>query len=151
MIRTFLLAATILAATPALAEPDYAAAIRADYDKDLGKLWDNFHRPPELSFREYKTAAIMAAELRKVPGMEVTEKVGQTGVVGVLKNGDGPVVLVRADMDGLPVEEKSAGWVGTNSRYWFPIWTTAVSWANLRRRLFKHFRSPTQSTRVGPS
>jgi len=107
LIRTFLLAATILAATPALAEPDYAAAIRADYDKDLGKLWDNFHRHPELSFREYKTAAIMAAELRKVPGMEVTEKVGQTGVVGVLKNGDGPVVLVRADMDGLPVEEKS--------------------------------------------
>ena len=49
----------------------------------------------------------MAAALRAVPGMQVTEKVGQTGVVGVLRNGEGPVVLVRADMDGLPVEEKS--------------------------------------------
>ena len=107
MIRTVLLAATMLVATPALAEPDYAAAIKADYDKDLGKLWDNFHRHPELSFREYKTSAIMAAELRKIAGMTVTEKVGQTGVVGVLKNGAGPVALIRADMDGLPVEEKS--------------------------------------------
>ena len=106
-IRLLLLAATIFAATPARAQTDYAAAIKADYDKDLGTLWDNFHRHPELSFREYKTAAIMAAELRKVPGMAVTEKVGQTGVVGVLKNGAGPVVLIRADMDGLPVEEKS--------------------------------------------
>lgn len=97
----------LLAAVPAAAEPDYAAAIKADYDRDLGRLWEEFHRNPELSFREYKTAARMAAELRKVPGMQVTEKVGQTGVVGVLRNGEGPVVLVRADMDGLPVEEKS--------------------------------------------
>jgi len=49
----------------------------------------------------------MAQELRAVPGMVVTEKVGETGVVGVLKNGEGPVVLVRADMDGLPVQERS--------------------------------------------
>jgi hippurate hydrolase len=105
----FLLAATALAsvAHPALAEPDYAAAIRADYDKSLAPLWDDFHRHPELSFKETRTAAKMAAALRAVPGMQVTEKVGGTGVVGVLKNGAGPVVLVRADMDGLPVEEKS--------------------------------------------
>ncbi|WP_241214925.1 amidohydrolase [Sphingomonas sp. S-NIH.Pt15_0812] len=94
--------------SPALAQtPDWAAAVKADYDRDLGQMWDWFHRNPELSFREEKTAARMATALRAVPGMTVTEKVGRTGVVGVLRNGEGPVVLVRADMDGLPVEEKS--------------------------------------------
>ncbi len=106
--RHLIAAATALGiATPALAAPDYAAAVKADYDRDLGTLWDWFHRNPELSFRETKTAARMAAELKKVPGMVVTPNVGGTGVVGVLKNGAGPTVLVRADMDGLPVEEKS--------------------------------------------
>jgi amidohydrolase len=90
-----------------MAKPDYSAGIKADYDKSLAALWDHFHRNPELSFREFKTAARMAQELRAVPGMVVTEKVAQTGVVGVMKNGDGPVVLVRADMDGLPVQERS--------------------------------------------
>lgn len=101
-------AAIALLAAPVSAKPDYAADIKADYDKSLGALWDHFHRNPELSFREYKTAARMALELRAVPGMVVTEKFGGTGVVGVLKNGDGPVVLVRADMDGLPVQEPAS-------------------------------------------
>lgn len=99
--------ACLVAGTPVAAAPDYAPAIKADYDKSLAALWDHFHRNPELSFKEFNTAARMAKELRAVPGMVVTEKFGQTGVVGVLKNGDGPVVLVRADMDGLPVEERS--------------------------------------------
>ncbi|UUL82197.1 amidohydrolase [Sphingomonas qomolangmaensis] len=105
-----LLAATAflaLAATPALAEPDYAPAVKADYDKQLASLFDWFHRNPELSFKEVKTSARMAQELRAIPGIVVTEKVGGTGVVGVMKNGAGPVVMIRADMDGLPVEEKS--------------------------------------------
>jgi len=112
-----LLPAAVLAAavtTPAVAQtppvptpPAWAAAIKADYDRDLGALWDHFHRNPELSFMEVRTGARMAAELRRVAGVAVTEKVGGTGVVGVLRNGDGPTVLVRADMDGLPVEEKS--------------------------------------------
>ncbi|WP_315762266.1 amidohydrolase [Sphingomonas sp. Y38-1Y] len=108
-MRNLLLAAAALsiAAPAAAAEPDYAAAVRADYKAELAAMFDWFHRNPELSFKETKTAARMAAELRKVPGMQVTEGVGGTGVVGVLKNGSGPVVLVRADMDGLPVEEKS--------------------------------------------
>ncbi|MFM9977300.1 MAG: amidohydrolase [Sphingomonadaceae bacterium] len=97
--------ATLLLATPAAAEPDFAAAIRADYDASLGALFEHFHRNPELSFREVNTAARMAKELRAIPGIVVTEKVGQTGVVGVMANGAGPTVLVRADMDGLPVEE----------------------------------------------
>ncbi|MES2288972.1 MAG: amidohydrolase [Pseudomonadota bacterium] len=91
---------------PAFAD-DLKAAIKADYDKSLGGLWDYFHRNPELSYVEVKTAARMAQELRAVPGVVVTEKVGGTGVVAVLKNGNGPTVLLRADMDGLPVEEKS--------------------------------------------
>ncbi|MEQ1539867.1 MAG: amidohydrolase, partial [Sphingorhabdus sp.] len=100
-------AAAAILAMPVAAQPDYATDVKADYDKSLAALWDHFHRNPELSFREYKTGARMAQELRAIPGMVVTEKVGQTGVVGVLKNGDGPVVLVRADMDGLPVKERS--------------------------------------------
>jgi len=87
--------------------PDYAADVSADYQRELGSLFDWFHRNPELSFKEVNTAARMARELRAIPGIDVTEKVGGTGVVGVMKNGPGPVVLVRADMDGLPVEEKS--------------------------------------------
>lgn len=106
MIVLVLLGGAILSA-PAMARPDYAESVKEDYDKSLASLWDHFHRNPELSFREYKTAARMAQELRAIPGMVVTEKVGQTGVVGLMKNGDGPVVLVRADMDGLPVQERS--------------------------------------------
>ena len=97
----------LMLATPALAEPDFAPAIRADYKSSLSDLFLYFHRNPELSFKEINTAARMATELRAVPGMIVTEKVGGTGVVGVMKNGAGPTVLVRADMDGLPVEEKT--------------------------------------------
>lgn len=100
-------AAMLAIPAPAAAEADYAAAVRQDYKGSLGALWDHFHRNPELSFRETATAARMAQELRAVPGMTVTEKVGGTGVVGVLKNGAGPTLLLRADMDGLPVEEKS--------------------------------------------
>ena len=109
LLTPFLISAMLaVPVSPALAQtPDWAAAVKADYDRDLGQMWDWFHRNPELSFREEKTAARMATALRAVPGMTVTEKVGRTGVVGVLRNGEGPVVLVRADMDGLPVEEKS--------------------------------------------
>ena len=66
----------------------------------------HFHSHPELSFREFETAKRMAEELRAL-GYTVTEKVGQTGVVAVLENGDGPVVMLRADMDALPVEENT--------------------------------------------
>ncbi len=108
-MRPILFFAATAALMPATshAAPDYAPAIKEDYDRSLGALWDYFHRNPELSFKEVNTAARMAKELRAVPGMMVTEKVGGTGVVGVLKNGDGPVVMLRADMDGLPLQERS--------------------------------------------
>jgi len=81
-------------------------AVQQDYDDYLWPLFDHFHRNPELSTIENDTAARMADELRSA-GFEVTENVGGTGVVALLKNGDGPLVMMRADMDGLPVEEKS--------------------------------------------
>ena len=101
------LALAIIAAQPALAE-DLATkkAIEAEYDTYLAPLFLDFHQHPELGFREKRTAGIMAAELRKA-GLEVTEGVGGTGVVGILRNGKGPTILIRADMDGLPVEEKT--------------------------------------------
>ena len=101
------LLATSLIAAPAFAKPDVMTAVDADYGAYLEKLFLDFHKNPELSFLETRTAGIMAKELRAIPGMEVTEKVGGTGVVGVLRNGTGPVLLLRADMDGLPLKENS--------------------------------------------
>ena len=97
--------ALALLAVPALAD-DLKSAIEKDYDDHLAALFDYFHRNPELSTIEFKTAKRMAEELRAA-GFEVTENVGGTGVVAMLENGDGPLVMMRADMDGLPVEEKS--------------------------------------------
>src|SRR6478672_6740601 len=69
-------------------------------------LYQELHINPELSMHEEQTAARVAKELRDA-GLEVTEKVGGMGVVGVLKNGEGPVVLVRTDLDALPVKEQT--------------------------------------------
>ena len=72
----------------------------------LRELYIDLHQSPELSLHETNTAAKMAAGLRKL-GFEVTEHVGGTGVVGVLKNGEGPVVLIRTELDALPVDEQT--------------------------------------------
>ncbi|MCB8907447.1 MULTISPECIES: amidohydrolase [unclassified Streptomyces] len=69
-------------------------------------LYEDLHAHPELSFQEFRTAGVVAGQLR-AQGWEVTEGVGGTGVVGVLANGPGPVVLLRADMDALPVKEET--------------------------------------------
>jgi hippurate hydrolase len=71
---------------------------------ELHETYRDLHANPELGGQEHRTAAVAAAGLRE-RGYEVTENVGRTGVVGVLRNGDGPVVLLRADMDGLPMRE----------------------------------------------
>ncbi|MEK6236592.1 MAG: amidohydrolase [Planctomycetales bacterium] len=73
---------------------------------DLIQLYRHFHQTPELSFQEEKTAARLAEELKAV-GAEVTAGVGGHGVVALLKNGDGPTVMFRTDLDALPVEEKT--------------------------------------------
>lgn len=69
-------------------------------------VYKRLHANPELSFQETETAALTASKLLEF-GYEVFEGVGQTGVVGVLRNGDGPTVLARADMDALPVKENT--------------------------------------------
>lgn len=89
----------------ATADPALDAAVAGDYAY-LGPLFEHFHRNPELSFREFETAKRLATELRAA-GFEVTEGVGGTGVVALMSNGEGPLVMMRADMDGLPVAEQS--------------------------------------------
>ena len=95
----------------ALALPAPAAAdalsdqVKADLPT-LMALYRDLHANPELSMQEVKTAAKLAAEARKL-GFEVTTGVGKTGVVAVMRNGPGPVLLIRSDMDALPVEEQT--------------------------------------------
>ena len=89
-----------------LVADELAEAVEEDYDQYLGALYEHFHRNPELSSMEVQTAARLAKELRAA-GFDVTEGVGGTGIVAMLKNGPGPLVMMRADMDGLPVPEKS--------------------------------------------
>ena len=72
----------------------------------LMDLYRDLHEHPELSFEEVKTAAKLAVRMRAL-GFEVTEGVGKTGIVAVMRNGDGPTVMLRADMDGLPVTEQT--------------------------------------------
>ncbi len=105
MTKRIAILLAILLALPASAS-DLNDAVGKDYDGHLAKLFDHFHRNPELSMVEFETAKRMAEELRAA-GFEVTENVGGTGVVAMMENGPGPLVMMRADMDGLPVEEKS--------------------------------------------
>lgn len=98
------LAAGLLALPAASGSP--ALAPLASIYPDLEALYQDLHRAPELSLHEEKTSAKLAERLRKL-GYDVTDHVGGFGVVAVLKNGKGPTVLVRADMDALPVEEKT--------------------------------------------
>ena len=93
-------------AAPSFAQSDLRDAIAADYDENLEALFEHFHANPELSHREFETSKRLASEIRAL-GYDVTEGVGGTGVVAVLENGDGPTVMIRADMDGLPVKEDS--------------------------------------------
>ncbi|MCC2681280.1 MAG: Peptidase amidohydrolase [Nitrosospira multiformis] len=71
---------------------------------DLEALYTDVHAHPELSMQESRTASLIAERLRAA-GYDVTTKIGKTGVVGLLRNGDGPTVMLRADMDALPIEE----------------------------------------------
>jgi hippurate hydrolase len=111
---TFLFSAALCVAIvlPAAAELDVSrlaaaieASVEADYPK-LDALYKDLHAHPELAFEEVKTAARLAAEMRAL-GFEVTEKVGKTGLVAIYQNGEGPTFMVRTELDGLPMEEKT--------------------------------------------
>lgn len=106
-MRTKLLMAAALLATASHAHA--ANPLRDAIAKDMPSLieiYRDLHANPELSFEEVKTAAKLAAEAKRL-GFQVTEGVGKTGVVAVMKNGAGPTVMIRADMDGLPVIEQT--------------------------------------------
>lgn len=111
-ILASLLAAPALSATAWAAPLNVVAtkkAVDAQLDRDyprLDALYRDIHAHPELGFQETATAAKLAKEMREL-GFTVTEGVGKTGVVAVLKNGEGPKILVRTELDGLPMEEKS--------------------------------------------
>ncbi len=97
--------AAVLLATPLLCTAAAPAGLDEIYPA-LDALYLDLHRNPELSLQEEHTAAKMARQLRDV-GYTVTEQVGGWGVVGVLKNGAGPTVMIRTDMDALPIKEQT--------------------------------------------
>ncbi|MGZ5874962.1 MAG: amidohydrolase [Bradyrhizobium sp.] len=113
--KTLLTAAALCAAaalSPVRAELDVVklkaaieTSVEADYPK-LDALYKDIHAHPEVAFQEVKTAARLAAEMRAL-GFEVTEKIGKTGVVAIYKNGEGPTIMVRTELDALPMEEKT--------------------------------------------
>ncbi|MBC7975470.1 MAG: amidohydrolase [Myxococcales bacterium] len=94
----------VLVAGSAAADP-LATDVAADLPS-LVNIYRDLHANPELSFQEKRSAGILAEEARKL-GFEVTTGVGQTGVVAVMKNGPGPVLMLRADMDALPLVEQT--------------------------------------------
>lgn len=107
-LPTFLLTALATPLLATAADPLHevvAQKVAADYPALLS-FYTDLHLHPELSLMEEKTSAKVAASLR-ASGYEVTEKFGGYGVVGVMKNGPGPVLLVRTDMDALPVLEET--------------------------------------------
>jgi hippurate hydrolase len=112
--RLLLTSAALCAATvvPARAQIDVTRlkssiemSFEADYPK-LDALYKDIHAHPEIAFEEVKTAARLATEMRAL-GFDVTEKVGKTGLVAIYKNGDGPTIMVRTELDALPMEEKT--------------------------------------------
>src|SRR5919108_1701762 len=107
-MRNAIVAAVVLTASSVHAQARAARSIEgldAIYPQ-LDALYLDIHKNPELSGNEEKTAAKLADQLKRL-GYAVTTKVGGNGVVGVLKNGAGPTVLLRTELDALPVEEKT--------------------------------------------
>jgi hippurate hydrolase len=111
-VRPVLLAAALMLAATGAHARDMAkdkAAIEGALDKNyahLDALYKDIHQHPELGFQETATAAKLAKEMRAL-GFEVTEHVGKTGIVAIFKNGKGPTILVRTELDALPMEEKT--------------------------------------------
>src|SRR5436190_19053521 len=103
-LKLALTVAAIMASTAAPAAT-LRESVRADMPQLL-ELYRDLHANPELSMQEVRTPAKLAPEMRKL-GFDVTEHVGKTGLVAVMKNGPGPVLLIRADMDALPVTEET--------------------------------------------
>lgn len=108
MSRALLLSLTLLLVSSLpLAAADFDLETQVDSVlPQMQELYRDLHAHPELSFQEQATAGKLAARLREL-GFEVTEGVGRTGLVALLKNGDGPTVMLRTDLDALPVRENT--------------------------------------------
>ena len=109
----FLVAITMAATGIAHASEMDVTTAKARIDKvldqkfsGLEQLYQDIHEHPEVSFQETHTAGLLASAMRKL-GFEVTEKIGKTGIVAIYHNGDGPTVLIRTELDALPMEEKT--------------------------------------------
>lgn len=104
---------SLSAAAATAGEPFDIAVAKKHVDSELDRsyphldsLYKDLHAHPETAMREHRTASVLSAEMRKL-GFTVTEHVGNTGIVAIYRNGAGPVVLVRTELDGLPMEEKT--------------------------------------------
>lgn len=106
LMSIVLLASWLAAAVPAARAQDGPRAWVEEHLDEIVELYRHFHANPELSFMEKETAARLAKEL-SAAGVEVTEDVGGTGVVGLLKNGEGKTIMLRCDLDALPVTEQT--------------------------------------------
>ena len=126
--------ALILAASLAMAPAAHAADVagtRALIDRGLDAqyshieaLYKDIHSHPELGFQETRTAAKLVQEMRAL-GYEVTEGVGKTGIVALYKNGPGPTVMVRTELDALPMPEK-----------------TGLAYASTARQIWRNVETP---------
>ena len=103
-VLKYVIAAAAAVVLPASAS-ELGAAVDADYSR-LDALFRHFHATPELSMQEHETADRLASELEAL-GYDLTQGINETGLVATMENGDGPVLMIRADMDGLPVKEDS--------------------------------------------
>lgn len=99
-------ASSAMAAIDAKAERERIDVVLDRNYPQLDRIYKDLHSHPEVGFQEVRSARLLTAEMRKL-GFEVTEQVGKTGLVAIYRNGPGPTVLVRTDLDGLPLEEKT--------------------------------------------
>ena len=105
LIKTSLMS-FVLASPLVVASGELTDRVEQLYEEQLDDLFLWFHQNPELSMMEFKTSKRLASELEAL-GYEVSTGIATTGVVAIMRNGEGPLVMMRADMDGLPVKEKS--------------------------------------------
>jgi len=105
LLALIIVASAAWAQTAATNSSSITAEVNSVYPQ-VQTLYVDLHQHPELSLHEVNTASKLATRLREL-GYEVTEKVGGTGVVGILHNGTGPTVMLRTELDALPVEEKT--------------------------------------------
>src|SRR5882672_4979104 len=128
-VLSLCLAAGAAAQSSSVAE-QYGAKVSGlvnDMYPQIETVYQDIHAHPELGFQETRTAAKLAAEMRAL-GFQVTEKIGKTGVVAIFKNGTGPTVMVRTELDALPMEEKTG----------LPYASTAKAKSNGRESFVAH-------------